>query len=453
MAARPLPSRFVKPVRMRKYLDFLLKYLPVTLVATCVPMVGVVDAAAISTLGDARLIGAIAASGTLMNFVFFSLNFLRTSTTALVAQASGAGDGAEAFAIPLRAAALALGVGVVVILLQQFIGRVGLDLLGISGATADAAEIYLGIRFLSVPAFLFNFVMIGWLLGQGRILTAMALQAASSLLNMALCALAIFQFKLGVGGVALATVATEFTVAICGLTLFVFAIRRAPLQAVFNSARNLLRLRHVLSVNSALLMRSMILFFTMAYFTRQSASLGPETLAINAVLINVFYLLATFMDGSATGAQRLVGQSVGQRSRSAFGEAARIALTVGGVLALLVSLLFVLVRHSAVELLTSIPAIQVGVLHYFAWPVLAFLCGAPGFVCDGIFIGATWARDMRNLMALSALVFLALWALLMPGLGNLGLWLAFAGFQLCRSITYVWRMKYLVPLTFPSPKP
>lgn len=434
-------------------LTIFLRYLPVTLVAASVPAIGLIDAAVISTLGEPALIGGIAAAATIVSFLFFTLNFLRTSTTALSAQAAGAGDDTETLAIILRAAMVAAVLGIAAILLQVPITEGGVAALAIDGAVAEAARTYFGVRVWSVPAMLFNLTIIGWLLGQGKIVRAMTLQALTSLLSIALCVVFVTQLGMGVRGAALASVTAETTTAAIGLVVLGRALWGKRLDELRRRVFVPEKFTRLLAVNGNLFLRAMALFVVMSAFTRQSATLGTEILAINAVLINLFFVSASLMDGTATAAQHLTGRAVGARSATDFAETVRTTFLVGTVLACIIAVVLLVAQATIISMLVWIEPLRVGAAQYYLWPVIAQLVGSAAFISDGIFIGATWTRDARNLMILAALVFFAAVIALMPVMGNHGLWLAMVIYLGTRGVFYGWRMRSLFRQTFPAPAP
>jgi MATE family multidrug resistance protein len=295
---------------------------------------------------------------------------------------------------------------------------------------------------------LFNLTMIGWLLGRGMIVRAMVLQAMTSILSILFCLTAVVYFDLGVRGVASASMAAELTTALVGAVLLVLAVGRSRDRGLAARVADTAKVRRVVTVNSHLLVRSMTVFFVMAWFTRESAALGTATLAVNAVLINVFYISATLMDGSAVAAQQLAGSAVGAHSLKRFREAAGLTLLLGAVLATCIALALILLQPWLIPTLVAIDTVREGARHYFLWPVVAQFFGAIAFVCDGLFIGATWTREARNLMLLAAGVFLAAWAVLVPVFGSHGLWAALVIFLASRSVAYLWSLRRLVPQTF-----
>lgn len=423
--------------------------LPVMLASMSTPLVGAVDTAVVGQLGEPALIGGVAAAVIVMNFVFFTFNFLRTSTTAMVAQALGANDPTEMAATALRAGCLAMGFGALAVALQWPLAHLGLGLLGIEGAVREAGLDYFGVRVWSAPFMLFNYAMVGWLFGQGAVFRGLALQVLLNLIHIALSILFVAYLGWGVRGAATAAVIAESITALAGATLMARALRgRASI--VFAAVPDAAKIRRMLVVNVDILIRSLLLFFAVAFFTRQGAAFGTTILAANVVLMNLFYLGGAAMDGFATAAQQLAGRSVGARDRTQFERTVIRTIAWGLAIGCTMAGIYFLGRDWIIDTMTASVEVRDTARAHFHWVVVSAPLGAVPFVMDGIFIGATWSKDMRNMMLLSALCFLGASFALTPVLGNHGLWIALLLFLTARGATLVWRMWRLVPRTFPA---
>ena len=198
------------------------------------------------------------------------------------------------------------------------------------------------------------------------------------------------------------------------------------------------------------MIRSFTLLFAFAFFTAQSAAAGDVVLAANEILLNLTIVAAFFLDGLAAAAEQLAGRAVGARYRPAFERSFRLVVFWGVGVALAVSLFLWFAGPAIVDAMTTSEPVRQTARIFLIWAALFPIVGTLAYQFDGIFIGATWSRDMRNMMLLSVLVFLVAWFSLAPFFGNHGLWIALLVFLSARSITLYWRMRRLVPLTFPS---
>jgi MATE family multidrug resistance protein len=403
-------------------------------------LVGVVSTAAVGRLADPALSAGIAIAAILFDVLLTGLNFLRSATLGLTALSLGAGHGGEARAVFQRSLLLALLLGSVILALRRVEATIGLPLLGAEGRVLQAAQGYVMLRALSAPAALGNFAILGALLGRGRAAEGLALQILLNGLNIAVCIWAVAGLHWGVRGAGLAALVGEVAAFVAGLLV----LRRisGPLgRGLPGAMRDGAGWRRMGVLNLDILIRTLALLFTFAFFTRQGAALGAVILAANAVHMQFFALSANCLDGFAAAAEQLAGTMIGARDRRGFLRAVRLSIGWSMASGAVITLIYLGVGRDFVALLTEAPLVRVAAEQSLVWAALVPLVAAAAFQLDGIFIGATWSRDMRNMMLLSLGVFLAAWAVLTPPLGNAGLWLAFLIFLGTRGATLGWVLR------------
>jgi MATE family multidrug resistance protein len=403
-------------------------------------LVGVVATAAVGRLADPALSAGIAIAAILFDVLLTSLNFLRSATLGLTALSLGAGHASEARAVFQRSLLLALLLGAIILALRHVEATVGLPLLGAEGRVLQAAQGYVLLRALSAPAALGNFAILGALLGRGRAAEGLALQILLNGLNIVVCLWAVLGLGWGVRGAGLAALVGEVAAFLAGLLV----LRRisGPLGLGLAAAlRDAAGWRRMGVLNLDILIRTMALLFAFAFFTRQGAALGAVILAANAVHMQFFALSANCLDGFAAAAEQLAGTMIGARDRSGFLRAVRLSLGWSMASGAIITLVYLAFGHGFVALLTQAPLVRIAAAQSLVWAALVPLVAAAAFQLDGIFIGATWSRDMRNMMLLSLGVFLVAWGLLTPPLGNAGLWLAFLIFLGARGVTLGWVLR------------
>ncbi len=422
--------------------------IPMTLAYLSTPILGLVDTGVIGQLGDAALIGGIALGGILFDLVFTTCNFLRSGTTGLTAQAVGADDHIEERAVFFRAALLAFGIGVIVVLMRTPLLDAGLMFMGGSAEVQAATRDYFLIRALAAPFSLLNYAVLGWFIGRGQAGVGLLLQTFLNGLNIFLSILFVLRLGWGIEGVASATVIAEFMTALIGFALVTRAMRGAPLPSL---ARVLDKtaFRRMIAVNRDIMIRSFTLLFAFAFFTARSAAQGDVTLAANAILEKFFLIGGYFLDGFATAAEQLAGKAVGARYRPAFDRAVKLTLLWGLVLAALAALVFWSAGNAVVSLMTTAEEVRATADTYLIWAALTPLFGVLAFQMDGVFIGATWSHDMRNMMLLSLVAYLAAYFVLFPIFGNHGLWLALEIFLGVRGLSLGVMCRWRADKTFP----
>ncbi len=410
---------------------------PIIVANITIPLLGLVDTAVVGNLGNAALIGAIAIGSMVFGFFYWGFGFLRMSTTGLVAQADGAGDPQLVQVEFYRALLLALVIAVLLLCFQVIIIKYSLILIDASQQVESAAQSYLGIRILSAPATLLNFVIIGFFLGLGKTRITLVLQVLMNGLNIVLDLVFVLLLGWGVEGVALATVIAEYVVLMLGLVLaakYLSSSYSVDFSRLFASKE----FRKMLSLNSDLMLRTLCLLFVFAWFTNQSAKLGDDLLAANSILLQFITFTAFVLDGFALAAERLVGQAVGARHYQYF----RRSVYQTSLLAFLMSVMLMLVVWLAhgvtINIMTNVETVRVLANDYIIWVVIAPLLSFTCFQLDGIFIGATRSAEMRNSMLVTVILFLISWYVLMPRYGNHGLWMALWLSYAFRSLTLYW---------------
>jgi MATE family multidrug resistance protein len=414
------------------------------------PLIGIVSTIAIGRLGDATLLGGVAIASVIFDCLFWLFAFLRMSTVAVTAQALGAGEVQEIRALLVRGFIVAALVGAGLIALQLPLAAVLLQAMGGSEAVTRAARTYFTIRIWSAPLALANYVVLGWLIGQARARMALGVQIAINLINMAATVLLVLVLDAGIAGAAIAAVIAEAA----GLGLGILIARHltrgqpgVPRAALFDRAK----LMRMLSVNRDIMIRTASLITVFLFFTSQGARAGDVTLAANAVLNNFLLISAFFLDGLANAAEQLCGRAFGARDRIAFSSAVRLVILWGFGFALAVAGIFAAFGPGLIAIMTASEAVRHGARDYLWFVVLSPLLAVFAFGYDGVFIGATWAREMRNLMVLSLVIFLAAW-LLLRSFGNAGLWGAMLVHYAARGGLQALRYPAMLRASFP-PKP
>ncbi len=423
--------------------------IPMTLAYLTTPLVGVVNLGVVGQLGDAALVGGVSIGALVFDFVFVTFNFLRSGTTGLVAQAFGADDRHEIAATFFRALIVAIVVGLAVLLLRDPILALTTRAIGGSAAVKAATADYWHVRVLATPFALTNYVVLGWLIGLGRAGYGLFLQIVLNGLNIVLSVVLVHNFQLGVPGVGWASFVAETATAFLGVAVVLALMDRGarPSRAQLLARAAFARM---IAVNRDIMIRSFTLLFAFAFFTAQSAAAGDVILAANEILLNLTIVAAFFLDGLAAAAEQLAGRAVGARYRPAFERSFRLVVMWGLGVAVAVSLLLWFAGPAIVDAMTTNENVRQAARVFLVWAALFPIVGTLAYQFDGIFIGATWSRDMRNMMLLSVLIYLVAWACLAPLYGNHGLWIALLFFLSARSITLYWRMRNLVPRTFPA---
>jgi len=399
-----------------------------------VPLLGMVDTGVMGHLEDASYLGAVAVGSTIFGFLYTGMNFLRMGTTGIAAQQFGAND-FDGLRVALgQALIVALTIAAVLILLQAPIGATAIGLIGPDSAVASFTDQYFSIRIWSAPATLANLALIGWFLGLQNARVPLIIVLAINITNIILDLVLVILVGMKVDGVAIASVIAEFTGLAAGLVFVVRELRRHSGHWVISKLTSIGEYAAFFAVNGNLFVRTIALMFTFTFITAQGARQGGLILAANAILMNLQYLLSFALDGFAHAAEALVGKAVGEKNSAALRRSVTLALRWSLIVAVGFSIFFALAGPSIIALLTDLPDIRATTLRYLPWLILSPLVAVWSYLYDGVFVGATLAREMRDIMLISAFViFIPAWYAL-QFLGNDGLWLSFMCFLASRGI-------------------
>jgi MATE family multidrug resistance protein len=420
---------------------------PAMLANLTTPLLGIVGTAAIGRLGEAYLLGGIAMSALVFDSIYWLFAFLRMGTVALTAQAMGAGDAGEQRAVLVRALVMAGLIGLLLIALQAPVASAIYRTLGGSDAVRTAAETYFFVRVWSAPCALANFAVLGWLVGIARAGTALLLQIVINVVNMAATMLLVLVLGYGIAGAAYAAVLAESFGLVMGLAItWRLAGRHFDITAALVLRRD--RLVRMMAINRDIMIRTAAIIAAFAFFTAQGARTGDVALAANAVLHNFILVGSFFLDGFATAAEQLCGRAVGARDGKAFAESVRRVLGWGFLFGAATTIFFLFAGAPLVDLMTTSDLVRDAARQFMLFAALAPVLGVAAYAFDGIYIGATWARDMRNLMLAALAIYLTTWWALRD-FGNGGLWMSLLTFLAMRGLLQALRYPHLRLSTFP----
>ncbi len=408
--------------------------LPIVLSNATVPILGAVDVGVVGQMGEAAPIGAVALGAIILSTVYWIFGFLRMGTVGLVGQAAGSGDDAEVSAWLTRALIVAGVGGVALVVLQPVIFWAALSLADASEEVTRLAWSYLSIRIWTAPAAIAVYALTGWLVAMERTGGVFWVQLVMNGVNILLDLLFVLVFEWGVPGVAFATVIAELTGAALGLWFCRGAFAR-PAWRDWPRIFDRVKLIRMALLNTDILLRSAMLMIIFSSFVFIGARFGDVILAANEVLIQFMYITAYAMDGFAFAAETLIARAFGRGDRAYVRRAALVTSLWGLVICVATATAFALAGGWIIDLMAKNAAVQETARVFLPYMVVAPLLGCAAWMFDGIFIGATRSKDMRNMMALSFAVYWAAIAVLLPMLGNHGLWLALLVSFVARGVT------------------
>jgi len=408
--------------------------LPIVLSNATVPILGAVDTGVVGQMGLAAPIGAVGLGAIILAFVYWIFGFLRMGTAGLTAQALGAKEDREVTALLIRGLMIAGVAGLVYIILQIPIFWLAFQASPASEEVESLTQAYMEIRIWGAPATIGAYVITGWLVAAERTKEILILQLWINGLNMALDVWFVLGLGWGVEGVAIATLIAEWS----GLALGLWMCRGAFRGTAWRDSRLIFearRLKKMASVNSDIMIRSILLEIGFTYFIFRSSGFDDVTLAANQILIQFLFITAYAMDGFAFAAEALVGNALGARNRGALRQGAIISFKWGMICVVILAAAFWFGGVAIINIMTTSEEVRTVAYGFLIWIALTPPLGCPSWMLDGIFIGATRARDMRNAMLISLPIFLIVAQFLVPAFGNHGLWASMLIFFMARGVT------------------
>nr|WP_282098460.1 MATE family efflux transporter [Qipengyuania vesicularis] len=408
----------------------------VTNVATA--LIGIGDMWIVGQLGDAPTQGAVDIGARLFAVLFTVMNFLKTGTTGLVAQAGTRSGLPEQAAVLLRGLLVGLAIAALLLLAKPVLLPLFLDALGASGEVREAARIYADIRYWSAPAVMANFAAIGFLVGQRRMKTVLLVEVAYNLLNVGLGLWFVLGLDWGIAGIGWSSFIAEFAkLTALSVILLAGAGGRALLERTRTGGIARIRdLKPFLSVNRDLFLRTVVLMVALAALTRLSAERGAVVLAANGIIYQLFVFTALLLDGFENAAQVLNGERKGAKDRPGFTAYVRAILWRGMAAAVIVAVAFALFADPILASFAATDEVRVAAQELAPWLVAIPFAGLAGFVLDGVYVGASWTGRLLWTMMGAALVYAIALYLTWP-LGSHGLWLSFCLFLVVRAILQV----------------
>lgn len=399
-----------------------------------VPLAGLVDTAMLGHLADIRFLAGVALASVIFDYVYWTFGFLRMSTTGTTAQALGRGDRDEVHRTLFRSLAFALGLGVVVLVFRGPLEEAGFALLSGEPGVEAAGRDYFDARIWGAPAALCSFVLLGWFLGRGESRYVLLMTVVANLSNVFFNYVFIIRLQLAARGAGLATMVSQYVMVAVAAGLFY--LDRTETSWRWKEVFDRQKLIALVRLNTDILVRTLCLVSAFAVFTNFSSQLGVLLLAANSVLMRLFSLAAYVIDGAAFASESLAGILLGRGDRAGLRRLFRLSLLSGAGFIVVFLIGLAAAREPVLAVLTSHGDLIEQTLIYMPWLVPVLFFGALAFMYDGLFLGLTEGRLLRNAMLLSLLVgFLPVaWIAAHEG-NNHVLWASMALFMIARTAT------------------
>ena len=419
-----------------------------------VPLLGMVDMAIVGHLSGDH-IGAIAIGTQIFNLIYWNFGFLRMGTSGFTAQAFGAERWDESIKILIRACAIALGIALTLIILQWPISLAVPHIFEGSNHVMSLALTYFFVRIWAAPATLGLYAIKGWFIGMQDSKTPMWIAIALNCVNIVASLLFVIVLHWDIFGVALGTVIANYTGLLLGIIFLRRKIRKDNNFSFFTLHVSLLKealhwteMRRFFKVNSDIFLRTLCLSGVFTFITAASSHISDQILAVDALLLQFFTLFSYIMDGFAYAGESLVGRHIGARQLRHLKLAVRLLILWGLALTVVFTGLYAAFGNQFLHIFTDKPDVIAAAGDYMTWVLVIPVCGFAAFLFDGIFIGATATRTMRDAMFIATAAFFAIYYGLKYHFGtadehvwNNILWTAFIVFLTLRGLLQAIRVR------------
>jgi MATE family multidrug resistance protein len=418
-------------------IQYILKLsIPIFFANLAIPMVGIIDTALMGNLGSLSYLSATSVAANLFSMIFWSFGFLRMGTVGMVSQANGRNDYTEILNIVVRNLLFVLAISITIILLQNLILSLSLKIFDLSETTRNLYEQYFKIRVYSAPGELTLYIITGLFVGLQKTKTSSLAVGFFSILNILLSIVLVTKFDLNIKGVAYGTLFSALITSIIFL-IYMFWYLSKYTKIIINFAQifNLKKINNIFNINLNIFIRTILLTFSFLWFTYLGTQIGEDFVAANAILINLVFLSAFILDAYAFSTEGIVGYSLGKKDLNLFKNIVKNSFILSSISGLIISIIFFFNYNLVINLMSDINDIRELSSSYVVWliilPVISSFC----YQFDGIFIGASQTKELRNAMIFSVFSYLLISILLIKFLFNTGIWISLCIFMVLRAVS------------------
>ena len=418
-------------------IQYILKLsIPIFFANLAIPMVGIIDTALMGNLGSLSYLSATSVAANLFSMIFWSFGFLRMGTVGMVSQANGRNNYTEILNIVVRNLLFVLAISITIILLQNLILSLSLKIFDLSEATRNLYEQYFKIRVYSAPGELTLYIITGLFVGLQKTKTSSLAVGFFSILNILLSIVLVTKFDLNIKGVAYGTLFSALITSIIFLIyMFWYLSKYTKITINFAQIFNLKKIKNIFNINLNIFIRTILLTFSFLWFTYLGTQIGEDYVAANAILINLVFLSAFILDAYAFSTEGIVGYSLGKKDLNLFKNIVKNSFILSSISGLIISIIFFFTHNLVINLMSDINEIRELSSSYAVWliilPVISSFC----YQFDGIFIGASQTKELRNAMIFSVFSYLLISILLIKFLFNTGIWISLCIFMILRAVS------------------
>ena len=415
--------------------------IPIFFANLAIPMVGIIDTGLMGNLGNLSYLSATSVAANLFSMIFWSFGFLRMGTVGLVSQAYGKEDYSEVFNIILRNLLFVLVISLIIISLQSYIYKLSLNIFELSETTEKFYQDYFQIRIWSAPGELTLYIITGLFVGLQKTKISSLAVGLFSILNIILSIILVSKFDLNIKGVAYGTLFSALLISISFLLYtFWYLNRMSKIKIKFDELINLKKIKNIFNININIFIRTILLTFSFLWFTYLGSQIGEDYIAANAILINLVFLSAFILDAYAFSTEGMVGYSLGKKDITLFKKIVQNSFILSSITGLIISIIYFLINNFVIELMSDIEEIRNLSSSYAVWLIIMPLISSFCFQFDGIFIGVSQTKELRNAMIFSVFCYLAISIFLTDLMGNTGVWISLCIFMILRALSLYYYM-------------
>ncbi len=410
--------------------------IPIFFANLVIPLVAIVDTGLMGNLDNASYLTATSIATSVFSLIFWSFGFLRMGTVGLVAQAHGSNQYEQIVNLVFQNIAFVIIISLLLVIFQKYIFTIALSIFDLSNETSKYFKEYFEIRIYSSFGELIIFIITGLFIGLQRTTISSVVVGFFSITNIVLSLLFVIYFDLDVRGVALGTVISSTLTAIIFLSYTFFELQKFT-SIKINVAKifNLKKIQKLFSINFDIFIRSALLTFAFIFFTYLGNTIGEDVVAANTILLNLIMLSAFILDAYAFSTEGIVGYSIGSKNKKVLRHVIKNSFILSASTGLFISLIFLVGKDNFISIMTDLPEIKDLSMYHSYWIVIIPFISSFCFQFDGIFIGASQTKELRNAMIVSVSIYILCALSLVSSFGNSGLWISLCIFFALRALT------------------
>ena len=410
--------------------------IPIFFANLAIPLVGIIDTGLMGNLGNLSYLSATSVAANLFSMIFWSFGFLRMGTVGLVSQAYGKEDYTEIFNIVIRNLVFVLLISLILILLQNYIFNLSVGIFNLSDTTRQFYQDYFQIRIYSAPGELTLYIITGLFVGLQKTKISSLAVGLFSILNIILSIILVSKFDLNIKGVAYGTLISALLISTTFLIYtFWYLNKMSKINIDISKLIDLNKLKNIFNINLNIFIRTILLTFSFLWFTYLGSQIGEDYIAANAILINLVFLSAFILDAYAFSTEGMVGYSLGKKDISLFKKIVKNSFILSTLTGLIISIIYFFINKHVITLMSDIETIRNLSSSYAVWLILMPLISSFCYQFDGIFIGASQTKELRNAMIFSVFSYLLMSLYLTKLMGNTGIWISLCLFMVLRALS------------------